>query len=91
VLVESNSSDTADLTEAETVATGSGALAGNSAELGNAKHVYQHTGALRDVTAGSNKHWDCGGDYLCTAGEGHDGRPASAHPTDSVPCKEKRG
>jgi hypothetical protein len=28
---------------------------------------------LNDVTSGSNKHWDCGGDYLCTAGKGYDG------------------
>ncbi|GAA3434626.1 S53 family peptidase [Kutzneria kofuensis] len=49
------------------------ALAGNAAKLGNAKYIYQHTSALNDVTTGSNKHWDCGGDYLCTAGTGYDG------------------
>ena len=50
------------------------ALAGNSAKLGNAKYIYQHASALHDVTTGSNKlHWDCGGDYLCTAGKGYDG------------------
>ena len=49
------------------------ALAGNSAKLNNARYIYQHAGALNDVTSGSNKHWDCGGDYLCTAGKGYDG------------------
>jgi hypothetical protein len=49
------------------------ALAGNSAKLSNAKYIYQHAGSLNDVTTGSNKHWDCGGDYLCTAGKGYDG------------------
>ncbi|MEV6606108.1 S53 family peptidase [Kutzneria sp. NPDC051319] len=48
-------------------------LAGNSAKLANAKYIYQHPSALNDVTSGSNKHWDCGGDYLCTAGKGYDG------------------
>jgi hypothetical protein len=49
------------------------ALAGNSAKLPNAKYIYQHAGALNDVTTGANSHWDCGGDYLCTAGKGYDG------------------
>jgi hypothetical protein len=49
------------------------ALAGNAAKLPNAKYIYQHASALNDVTSGSNKHWDCGGDYLCTAGKGYDG------------------
>ncbi|WP_370948347.1 S8 family serine peptidase [Amycolatopsis sp. cg5] len=48
------------------------ALAGNSASLTNAKHIYAHPSALFDVTSGSNAHWDCGGDYLCTAGKGYD-------------------
>jgi hypothetical protein len=49
------------------------ALAGNSASMGTARYVYQHAGALFDVTSGSNANWDCGGDYLCTAGKGYDG------------------
>jgi hypothetical protein len=49
------------------------ALAGNSAKLPTAQYIYQHASALNDVTSGSNKNWDCGGDYLCTAGKGYDG------------------
>ncbi|QUQ72188.1 S53 family peptidase [Kutzneria sp. CA-103260] len=49
------------------------ALAGNAAKLPTAQYIYQHATALNDVTSGSNKHWDCGGDYLCTAGKGYDG------------------
>ena len=49
------------------------ALAGNAAKLPTAQYIYQHAGAVNDVTSGSNKHWDCGGDYLCTAGKGYDG------------------
>ena len=45
------------------------ALAGNSPDPG---YVYAHASALNDVTKGSNANWDCGGDYLCTAGKGYD-------------------
>ncbi|HKN55687.1 MAG TPA: S53 family peptidase, partial [Amycolatopsis sp.] len=48
------------------------ALAGNSASLTSPKFLYAHAGALNDVTAGSNANWNCGGDYLCTAGPGYD-------------------
>ncbi|MFE9425916.1 putative Ig domain-containing protein [Kitasatospora sp. NPDC006697] len=36
-----------------------------------AKYPYQHTGALNDVTGGSNG--SCSPSYLCTAGTGYDG------------------
>jgi subtilase family serine protease len=45
------------------------ALAGNSVTYGS--YPYAHTGALFDVTSGSNG--SCGGSYLCTAGPGYDG------------------
>jgi subtilase family protein len=49
------------------------ALAGNASALPNAKYIYSHASKLFDVTSGSNANWDCGGDYLCTAGPGYDG------------------
>lgn len=49
------------------------ALAGNSASLTSAKYIYSHASNFFDVTSGSNADWDCGGDYLCTAGTGYDG------------------
>jgi hypothetical protein len=36
-----------------------------------AQTLYTDTGALRDITSGSNG--SCGGTYLCTAGAGYDG------------------
>ena len=48
------------------------ALAGNSGSLTSAKYVYSHSAEFFDVTGGSNADWDCGGDYLCTAGPGYD-------------------
>ncbi|MBP0460060.1 S53 family peptidase [Streptomyces montanisoli] len=36
-----------------------------------ASYPYAHTGALNDVTSGSNG--SCGTSYLCTAGQGYDG------------------
>ncbi|HJP80273.1 MAG TPA: S53 family peptidase [Pseudonocardiaceae bacterium] len=49
------------------------ALAGNSAELTSARYIYAHSSKLFDVTSGANVNWNCGGDYLCTAGPGYDG------------------
>ena len=49
------------------------ALAGNASALGSAKYIYAHAKDLYDITSGSNANWDCGGDYLCTAGKGYDG------------------
>ena len=49
------------------------ALAGNSSSLTSAKFIYAHASSLFDVTSGSNANWNCGGDYLCTAGKGYDG------------------
>ncbi|MDT4916265.1 MAG: hypothetical protein QOH89_965 [Pseudonocardiales bacterium] len=48
------------------------ALAGNSASVSYPSSLpYGNTGALHDVTSGSNG--SCGGSYLCTAGAGYDG------------------
>jgi hypothetical protein len=49
------------------------ALAGNSAQLATAQYIYAHAASLNDIVAGSNAHWDCGGDYLCNAVKGYDG------------------
>ncbi|WP_020660600.1 S53 family peptidase [Amycolatopsis benzoatilytica] len=48
------------------------ALAGNSSALPSAQYIYAHASSLNDVTTGSNARWNCGGDYLCTAGKGYD-------------------
>ncbi|OLB73359.1 MAG: hypothetical protein AUI14_26290 [Actinobacteria bacterium 13_2_20CM_2_71_6] len=48
------------------------ALAGNASALTSAKYIYAHASNLYDVTSGSNANWNCGGDYLCTAGKGYD-------------------
>jgi hypothetical protein len=45
------------------------ALAGNSVTAGS--YPYAHSGALFDVTTGSNG--SCGGSYLCTGKPGYDG------------------
>jgi subtilase family serine protease len=50
------------------VIAGTYALAGDGA---GADKAYANTGALHDVTSGSNGN--CGGTYLCTAGAGYDG------------------
>jgi subtilase family serine protease len=47
------------------------ALAGNTGSITYGSYPYSHTGALFDVTSGSNG--SCGGTYLCTAGPGYDG------------------
>jgi len=47
------------------------ALAGNTASITYGSYPYAHTGALFDVTSGSNG--SCGGTYLCTATTGYDG------------------
>ena len=47
------------------------ALAGNTASISYGSYPYAHTGALFDVTSGSNG--SCGGTYLCTATTGYDG------------------
>jgi subtilase family serine protease len=47
------------------------ALAGNTAGTTYGSYPYAHTGALFDVTSGSNG--SCGGTYLCTAKAGYDG------------------
>ena len=49
------------------------ALAGNPAAMTSAQNIYAHAADFFDVTSGSNADWDCGGDYLCTAGPGYDG------------------
>ena len=48
------------------------ALAGNSAALPTAQYSYAHASRFFDVASGSNANWNCGGDYLCTAGPGYD-------------------
>ena len=35
-----------------------------------ARSTSTRTRAVNDVTSGANPNWDCGGDYLCTAGPG---------------------
>ncbi len=45
-------------------------LAGNAAQLGSARYIYEHRSALDDVVGGSNGF--CGNDYLCTAKAGYD-------------------
>jgi subtilase family serine protease len=47
------------------------ALAGNTASINDASHVYSHTGSLNDVKSGSNG--SCSGSYLCTAVGGYSG------------------
>jgi subtilase family serine protease len=47
------------------------ALAGNTASITYGSYPYAHTGALFDVTSGSNG--SCGGSYLCTGAAGYDG------------------
>jgi subtilase family serine protease len=47
------------------------ALAGNTGSTTYGSYPYSHTGALFDVTSGSNG--SCGGTYLCTATTGYDG------------------
>jgi subtilase family serine protease len=47
------------------------ALGGNGSSLNYGSHPYADTGALNDVTSGSNG--SCGGSYLCTSGAGYDG------------------
>jgi subtilase family serine protease len=47
------------------------ALAGNAASVVYGSYPYAHSGALYDVTSGSNG--SCGGSYLCTATAGYDG------------------
>jgi hypothetical protein len=47
------------------------ALAGNTASVVYGSYPYSHTGALFDVTSGSNG--SCSPAYLCTAGPGYDG------------------
>jgi subtilase family serine protease len=48
------------------------ALAGNAAAVSYpSSDPYANTGALHDVTSGSNG--SCGGSYLCTSGAGYDG------------------
>jgi subtilase family serine protease len=46
-------------------------LAGNTASVNYGSFPYSNTGALNDVTSGSNG--SCSGSYLCTAGPGYDG------------------
>jgi subtilase family serine protease len=45
-------------------------LAGNAADLGSARYIYQHRDGLTDVVGGSNGY--CGGDYLCRGKVGYD-------------------
>jgi subtilase family serine protease len=47
------------------------ALAGNAATVTYGSYPYSHSGALNDVTTGSNG--SCNATYLCTAGAGFDG------------------
>jgi hypothetical protein len=51
------------------------ALAGNPGDFPDASRLYRHTGALYDVTGGSNGAYgfDCGGDNLCNSAPGFDG------------------
>jgi subtilase family serine protease len=54
------------------------ALAGNAASLTYGSAPYANTGALHDVTSGSNG--SCGGSYLCTSGPGYDGPTGNGTP-----------
>jgi subtilase family serine protease len=54
------------------------ALKGNGATINNASHIYSHTGALFDVTSGSNG--SCGSDYRCTGKVGYDGPTGNGTP-----------
>ena len=56
---------------ASPVIAGVYALAGNGAAITYGSYPYGHTGALNDVTSGSNG--SCAQAYLCTAGPGYDG------------------
>jgi subtilase family serine protease len=47
------------------------ALAGNTGQINDGSYPYSHSGALYDVTSGSNGA--CGGSYLCTGKVGYDG------------------
>jgi subtilase family serine protease len=57
------------------------ALAGN-AQSATAESAYAHTGALYDVTSGSNG--TCGGSYLCTATAGYDGPTGNGTPNGTT-------
>lgn len=48
-----------------------GIYGANGGAVSYGSDPYSHTGALNDVTSGSNG--SCGGSYLCTAGPGYDG------------------
>jgi subtilase family serine protease len=48
-----------------------GVYAANGGSVNYGADPYANTGALNDVTSGSNG--SCGGSYLCTAGAGYDG------------------
>jgi subtilase family serine protease len=52
------------------IVAGAYALAGNGGSINDASHVYANTGALNDVTSGSNG--SCGS-YLCNGAAGYDG------------------
>ena len=54
------------------------ALAGNAASVTYGSFPYAHTGALHDVTTGSNG--SCSGTYLCTAKVGYDGPTGNGTP-----------
>jgi subtilase family serine protease len=47
------------------------ALAGNGANIDDARRAYSHSSALFDVTSGANG--SCTPSYFCTAGPGYDG------------------
>ena len=57
------------------------ALAGNTTSIAYGSFPYSHTGALFDVTSGSNG--SCGGSYLCTARPGYDGPTGLGTPNGS--------
>jgi subtilase family serine protease len=52
------------------IVAGGYALAGNGGSINDASHIYANTGALNDVTSGSNG--SCGS-YLCNGAAGYDG------------------
>lgn len=58
-----------------------GIYAGNGTGANDGADPYAHTGALFDVTSGSNG--SCGGSYLCTAGPGYDGPTGLGTPNGS--------
>jgi len=63
------------------IVAGAYALAGNGGTINDASHIYANTGALNDVTSGSNG--SCGS-YLCNGAAGYDGPSGLGSPKGTV-------